>query len=266
MKQLQGAFYLMIIFMIFQGCVTSERSHFKGIADHSGNEVNLSGKLYKPEGSGPFPAVILLHRCAGIQSDDHTWASKIQSWGYVAFIVDSLGPRGISNACGKNGPVGYKDRAMDAYSAKMYLAGLPFVNAEKVAVVGWSMGGSGVLQAIDPMMAHQLPPEYQDSFQAAISFYPYCFNWLDNLSAPLLILAAGKDDWTPVDYCENRMPKNTTYHEVTLQIYPDAYHCFDCSGKNTVYMGHTLRYNSKAARDSLIQVKQFLSKYLEGDS
>ncbi|MCG8616098.1 MAG: dienelactone hydrolase family protein [Desulfobacterales bacterium] len=262
-KKSFGAICLIIIAMFLVGCVSSGSNQFKGISDRPGTELILDGNLYKPEGDGPFPAVILLHRCAGIKKYDYSWASKIKSWGYVAFIVDSFGPRRISNACGAKGSIGYKDRAMDAYSAKSYLSSLPFVNPEKIAVIGWSMGGNGVLQAIDPVMEDLLPPEYRKSaFKAAISFYPYCFNWLDNLSAPLLILAAGRDDWTPVDYCENRLPKKATTHEVELKIYPDAHHCFDCSGMNKIYMGHTLEYNPEATADSTIRVKEFLAKYL----
>jgi dienelactone hydrolase len=61
------------------------------------------------------------------------------------------------------------------------------------------------------------------------------------------------------------MPKIKTKHEVELKIYKDAYHCFDCSGKNNIYMGHILRYGSNAATDSFIQVERFLAKYLKGD-
>ncbi len=261
-RKLFGAICLLTIIMFAGGCVSSGNHQFKGISERPGTELFLDGKVYKPEGDGPFPAVILLHRCAGIKTYDYSWASKIKSWGYVAFIVDSFGPRRISNACGEKGSIGYKDRAMDAYSAKLYLSSLPFVNSDKIAVIGWSMGGNGVLQAIDPVMEDLLPSEYISSFQAAISFYPYCFNWLDNLSAPLLIIAGGKDDWTPVDYCENRLPKKATEHEVNLKVYPDAYHCFDCSGKNMIYMGHTLKYSPEATLDSAILVQKFLAKYL----
>ncbi|MCG8685873.1 MAG: dienelactone hydrolase family protein [Desulfobacterales bacterium] len=262
-EKLFSTVYLIAIIVLLQGCVSSGYDNFKGISDRPENEIELKGKLYKPEGDGPFPAVILLHRCAGIETYDYKWASRLKNLGYVAFLVDSFGPRRISNACGNSGSIGYKDRAMDAYSAKRYLSKLSFINSERIAVIGWSMGGNGVLQALDPVMKDLLPSEYSDHFKAAISFYPYCFNWLDNLTSPLLILAGGKDDWTPVDYCENRMPKIKTKHEVKLKIYQDAYHCFDCTGRDTVYQGHKLKYNSKVTADSVIQVEKFLAKYLK---
>lgn len=259
--------FLLCVSTMLVACVSDgnlKRSDkFQGIAERLGEEITLAGKLYKPEGDGPFPVVVLLHRCAGIELYDYSWAARLQSWGYVAFVVDSFGPRRVSNSCGNSGSVGYKDRAMDAYSAKLYLSGLSFVDPEKIAVMGWSHGGNGVLQALDPIMRDLLAPEQREPFKAGISFYPYCFNWLDDLSAPLLILAAEKDDWTPVDYCVNKIPKKKTKHEVRLKILEDAHHCFDCTGMNKHYMGHTLRFNQKAKSESIIQVERFLNKYLK---
>ena len=51
-------------------------------------------------------------------------------------------------------------------------------------------------------------------------------------------------------------------HELILKIYPDAYHCFDCKGKDEIDRGHKLLYNSEAAKDAIMQVKSFLAKYL----
>ncbi len=63
---------------------------------------------------------------------------------------------------------------MDAHSAKLYLAGLPFVDSDKIAVIGWSFGGISTLTAIGNDYVKFLPYEKKDPFKAAISFYPYC--------------------------------------------------------------------------------------------
>src|SRR5580704_7268540 len=56
--------------------------------------------LYRPSGGGPFPAVVLLHTCAGLGPHVHAWARKLQDWGYVALVVDSFTPRGNGVVCG----------------------------------------------------------------------------------------------------------------------------------------------------------------------
>jgi hypothetical protein len=47
----------------FGGCVSSV--HFPSV--YSASSVTLDGSLYRPQGPGPFPAMVLLHTCSGVQ-------------------------------------------------------------------------------------------------------------------------------------------------------------------------------------------------------
>src|SRR5882672_1491619 len=49
--------------------------------------------LTKPAGEGPFPAVIVLHSCAGVGPHTYAWAKLISGWGYVTLVPDSFGSR-----------------------------------------------------------------------------------------------------------------------------------------------------------------------------
>ena len=55
-------------------------------------------QFFIPEGrEGPFPAVIQFHGCAGIrQPFMEQWAKVANEAGYMAVVVDSFGPRGIT--------------------------------------------------------------------------------------------------------------------------------------------------------------------------
>ena len=55
-------------------------------------QLLLPGHLYRPDGPGPFPAVVALHGCGGIGPHLHRWAQTLQQWGYVALLVDSFSP------------------------------------------------------------------------------------------------------------------------------------------------------------------------------
>jgi dienelactone hydrolase len=95
--------------------------------------IELTGILTKPQGDGPFPAVVLLHGCAGIDDAnvrDKAWAKRLASWGYVTLQVDSFRPREMSTICDSTLlllKMAYP-RAEDAYDAKSFLAELPFVD------------------------------------------------------------------------------------------------------------------------------------------
>ena len=65
-------------------------------ATFGGGALILTGRLNKPDGEGPFPAIVLLHGCGGIQPKrDHRWAERLSGWGYVTLQVDSFWPRGL---------------------------------------------------------------------------------------------------------------------------------------------------------------------------
>ena len=53
----------------------------------------VEARLSKPDGPGPFPALVLLHGCQGVSPQVKDWARWLADRGYVAFVVDSFGPR-----------------------------------------------------------------------------------------------------------------------------------------------------------------------------
>jgi hypothetical protein len=98
----------------------------------------IEGYLSKPDGEGPFPAVVYLHGCGGLGKAAHTrFSDLLTGWGYVSLAVDSFATRGIEEACNRPMP----DRQADAWGALLYLSKLPFVDRERIAVVGSSQGG-----------------------------------------------------------------------------------------------------------------------------
>jgi dienelactone hydrolase len=246
---------------------------FKGTTKTpSGGIVTLTGKLTKPQGEGPFPAVVLLHSCAGVSKFMDSWADKLASLGYVALVLDSFGPRGEPiGICANTMFIPPTVRSQDAFDAKVYLGGLPIVDRNQIAVMGFSHGGITTLCAVSDsnyaavaMIAKATPSrKLEDPFRAAIAFYPYCFDKLEDSNTPLLILSGVLDDWCPAALCQKNMPSGKTAQEITLKVYPGAYHGFDLEGLDITVAGHRIRYNPEATADAIKQVKEFLAKHLK---
>ena len=56
----------------------------------------IQGDLARPEGAGPFPAVVGLHGCAGMhETTKQRLADQLVARGYVLLLVDSYATRGI---------------------------------------------------------------------------------------------------------------------------------------------------------------------------
>lgn len=218
---------------------------FKGTGVSSGREqLILTGKLIRPQGNGPFPAIVLLHTSTGIGTHDDIWAKRLATWGYVSLQVDSFAPRAVANTVMDRDLVPGPVRAQDAYDAKSYLDGLPFVDRKRIAVIGWSHGGWATLHAV----FSQNPSA---PFKAAIAFYPICdVPPLEATRTPLLILTGDRDANMPEDCVLRSAGFKKEHPEVILRIYPGEGHFFDWC-------------DTKAAADAIIQVKDFLAKYLK---
>jgi dienelactone hydrolase len=224
----------------------------------------LTGKLMKPKGEGPFPALVLLHACDGMREDVYVaWMKRLRTWGYVALLVDSFGARGQVNLCAdeRNLLISPKERAMDAHCAKAYLSARPFVDSRRIGVMGWSHGGTSTLEAL----RYEAPQQARDrSFRAGVAFYPYCAqSRFVNLKAPLLVLVGEEDDWVPVPQCKAQVTEDGGPYERILKVYPGAHHGFDLPIIPQRYRGHRLQHNAEAASDAYDRVRGFLHKHLK---
>ena len=231
--------------------------------------AHLSGYVVRPEGSGPFGAVILLHGCSGLGLEtthkasfnrNLEWAEWYRSRGYVALILDSFGPRGLTNEVCGDGRVSPFARALDAYDALRYLAGLPFVRQDRVVIQGLSHGGSTVLRALDDVLFAREPLR----FAAGVAYYPSCSGARPSLYAPLLVLTGALDDWTPAAPCAAlRERSHGERHPIAITVYPDAHHAFDFRGPRSINQwGKTLEHNAAATADAERRVDAFLRQVL----
>ncbi|MBL8706380.1 MAG: dienelactone hydrolase family protein [Rhodospirillales bacterium] len=209
------------------------------IAD--GKPTGIEARLYKPAGSGPFPAIVAMHGCSGRDWTDgrmsslyRDWAARLTGLGFVVLFPDSFKPRGVEEVCTRQPqPVTpFRQRPRDAHGALAWLAAQPYVRADRVFLIGWSHGGSTVLNSLDA--GSRAPPRAPGNlaFRAAIAFYPGCLSpsrrrdW--TAAAPLLILIGELDDWTPAAPCEALASRaRGAGQPVELVTYPGAYHSFD---------------------------------------
>ena len=139
------AFYRSIsslfILILLSACAGTVKFEYEDPwAPNEGDTIAIWGHLSMPDGKGPFPAVVLQHGCSGITERVKIWAYHLDSWGYATLIVDSNGPRYVSNGCQANS-VPIDARAYDAYAAKSYLGTIASIDAENIAVLVFSQGG-----------------------------------------------------------------------------------------------------------------------------
>jgi dienelactone hydrolase len=212
-------------------------------------KTNLTAHLSRPEGDAPRPALVLMHGCSGLLNKSgrilpiyRAWMRALVVQGYVVLTVDSANSRGLGQTCsaGPERIAMWRDRPKDAYAALQYLQTQPFVQADRVGLMGWSQGGGALLLSINARSFGR-PADLAQDFKAAVAFYPGgCSERLQSrpytevepgswtTQVPLLVLSGEADTWTPFPPCEAFIAgAKARGSPIELKSYPSAMHAFD---------------------------------------
>lgn len=248
------------------GKLQQQRARERGEMPTGASATTIEGYLSKPDGSGPFAAVVYLHGCDGLSENERKGIAKFMTgWGYVSLAVDSFATRGIKDPCTQPVTGVLLDRQGDALGALSYLSNLPFVDPQRIATVGASQGGMVALEiaSTHPVDIFAIPDGLK--FKAAVAYYPLCSVATQTLSIPTVILIGELDDWTPSKNCEQWMALRAGEGApVKLVIYPGAYHTFTSPAvrDGMRYLGHWLKYDADATQRSLVEMHDFLATEL----
>lgn len=215
----------------------------------------IEALLFRPATDRPASALVLLHGCGGLRDDrgrlgrrETDWVGRLTGRGFVVLLPDSFGSRGLGSQCrAKERTVrAWKERVDDARAAFDWLAGQSFVRADAIGLVGWSNGGSTVLQAVRMGRA----PSRGD-FRAAVAFYPGCRTMASNPNwrarVDVLILIGEADDWTPAAPCRDLVAAHAD--RLSMIAYPGAFHDFDAP-EMPIRVRHGLAYTAEGGGDA----------------
>jgi dienelactone hydrolase len=209
----------------------------------------ISGALFKPEGVGPFPAVIFMPWCGGVDTPvardlQKTLINHLQSKGVATLIVDPFTPRGKFR-CGGIG-------TQDALAALKVLRMMPDIDVKHIFLQGNSWGATASLTLVNTAN-----PDGGDAKVAGvIAYYPNC-RVVGDPSVPVLVLIGEKDDWTPAATC--LALKDTPNFEVV--VYPGATHGFNAPGIGDM-QGHHMVYDEKATQDAERRADAFMAAHM----
>ncbi len=202
-----------------------------------GGDQRLRAAVYRPQGNGPFPVVVGLHGCGGLNGPDKSveatyrdWAEHLVASGFAVVYPDSYGSRGLGNQCAVRARSVRNDRerVTDVVAVRAWLHGQAWANGGRLSLLGWSSGGITALWAVRPRVA---PKDGKADFRAAAVLYPGCrrlSNAAWSTRIPTLLLIGGADDQTrPADCQQMAAGAKGRSARVALQVYPGAHHEFD---------------------------------------
>ena len=204
--------------------------------------------VYKPEGAGPFPGLVVMPTCGGIVAA--LWKDSAVKHGYAVIIVDPVLSRKVSTNCeGSPLPIGFGRLLKDAFDAADHLRSEPFVDPERIGLMGFSQGAMVGLAAAGSTY-HQLAG--RKPFGAVVIDYPVCVFknekhpledrivdiWFvpDKFVVPALLQVGSFDQESgePMNGCKEPFDQHVAAGEpIEFKIY-EAGHVWDLRGNREV--------------------------------
>lgn len=155
--------------------------------------AELNAYIIKPMGFDPtkrYPVIMTQYSGPGSQSVTNSWKMDFDTFyalkGYIVFCVDGRG----TGARGRRFcDIVYKQlghyETIDQTNAAAYLASLPYVDASRIAICGWSYGGYEALMCAT---------EPQSPFAAAVAIAPVTdWRYYDTVYAERYMLTPGQN-------------------------------------------------------------------------
>lgn len=145
-----------------------------GILKAADGITDLYYRMVKPVDFDPakkYPAVVYVYGGPGLRNVEEAWNYRARPWeiymaqkGYLLFILDNRGScdRGFAFESCTYGHLGVEEMK-DQLVGVNYLKSLPFVDAERLGVHGWSFGG---------FMTTSLMTTYPDVFKVGVAGGP----------------------------------------------------------------------------------------------
>jgi carboxymethylenebutenolidase len=227
------------------------KANYVTYASPGGNSGEMRGYLVQPAGSGPFPAVLVIHENRGLNPHIEDVARRAAVEGFLALAPDGLYPAGGYPG---NDDDGRKLQASldqgklrtDMLNSAKYLKAHALSNG-KLGATGFCWGGG-----VTNWLAAQLGAD----LQAGVPFYgPGApTESVPNIKAPLLIQYAEDDPWVNKTRDAYEAALKAAGATFEAHIYPGTKHGF--------HNNSTPRYNPEAAKLAWERTVAWFKKYL----
>ena len=228
----------------------------------------MEGYLTQPEAAGRYPAVMVIQEVWGVNSHIQSVTDRLPSRGYVGLAPAIFHREGrmtiglheeLQSAIDRMSKCTADDILADLRAAVDYLKAQPFVQGDRIGIVGFCFGGR--ISYLASANIHDI--------SAAVVYYggaipapftgggPSPLEQTANISAPVLGLF-GEEDANPttadVANIQAELTKHGKAHE--FHMYPGCGHGFHCDARDS--------YRREPALDAWGKTMAWFDKHLKG--
>lgn len=241
-----------------------------GMSHVHGEGGSMPVYMARPDGRGPYPAVIVVMEAFGLNQHMKKVADRFAAEGYVAAAPDLYYRDGSPVADYDNLPeairlmVGLHDDKIlkDIDALVRQLQSDPMVQVDRIGITGFCMGGrvsfltacnNKAIAAAAPFYGGGIGSVHQVSERTPKAPLDYA----ESLEAPVLLFYGGKDAFIPqteVDAVRQRL--QTLGKPAEVIVYEDADHGFFCDERPS--------YHPVSAADAWQRLLEFFKRHLKG--
>jgi dienelactone hydrolase len=172
--------------------------------------VNLTAKLFLPNGDGPYPVLFWVHGNGGQNINELSgWMNLLRKVafdrGMAVYVIDSYTERGINGSQAESGAVtlNMAARLADTFTAASELVKDKRIDSKRIFIIGHSFGGlvsvasasTSVIKAVSSLNVE---------FAGHIPISPECLTRPSDLNynnKPMHIIIGANDKRTPARHC-----------------------------------------------------------------
>ena len=228
----------------------------------------MEGYLTRPEGSDePRPAVIMIQEIWGVNSHIQFMTDRLPAMGYVGLAPAMFHRQGsmlmglheeMETAVSRMSNCTDAQIVADVQAAANYLKSQPFVQSDRIGIVGFCFGGRvSYLAACNVSDIKATVVYYGGRIMNSLGDGSSPFDQTSKISSPVLGLF-GEDDANPtpadVDQISAELTKHNKVHE--FHMYPGCGHGFNCNARSS--------YRPEAARDAWAKATAWFDQHLKG--
>jgi carboxymethylenebutenolidase len=232
------------------------------------NGQTMEGYITQPEAEGRHPAVVVVQEVWGVNSHIQSVADRLPSQGYVGLAPAIFHREGrmtlglheeMQSAIDRMGRCTDPNIIADVTAAVEYLKAQPFVQADRIGIVGFCFGGRVAYLAACNLSDIKASVVYYGGriLQPLGSEGPSPLDQTSNIGCPVLGLFGEEDaNPTPADVAtiEAELQKHGKSYE--FHMYPGCGHGFHCDARAS--------YRPEAARDAWGKTIAWFDQHLKG--
>jgi carboxymethylenebutenolidase len=228
----------------------------------AGDGRSMRAALVTPERPGPMPGIIVIHELLGLNDDIRRLTARVAALGYVALAPDLFDRPGPWLLCVARAVAALRRGSGEAFedldAARRRLGDRPEVDAARIGVIGFCMGGAFALVWAARAPVRVTAPFYTEVPQERAKLEGIC---------PVVASFGGRDRvyGTHGERLEAHLRALDVEHDV--KTYPDAGHSFMSRHEGwTARLGAwgplKVAYDPDAAEDAWRRIETFFARHL----